>query len=347
MKPLKVLYAVQGTGNGHVARAQALLPLLTAQPFTTVDVLLSGTFVDVALPVAPLFSYPGISFHYGKNGGINWFKTATQNNWLALFRDILRAPVAQYDLVINDFEPVSAYACKIRRVPIVDVSHQAGVRHPRAARPSWKDPVAEWVLAHFAPAPRCVGFHFQSFGNNYRTPVIRPAIRELNQAVDGSVLVYLPAFAPDVLEPVFSALPERTWHVFIRAGLVHPSSAKNVIWHTIDQEAFLDRLGRCSHVLCSAGFELPSEALFLGRQVAVIPIVGQFEQACNAQEAARLGVCVLGGLHRPEDLDQLKHWLKADPLAPVDFPDETEKVVRRLLSDFRSNPELPEYVRPK
>jgi len=347
MKPLKVLYAVQGTGNGHVARAQALLPLLTAQPFTTVDVLLSGTFVDVALPVAPLFSYPGISFHYGKNGGINWFKTATQNNWLALFRHILRAPVAQYDLVINDFEPVSAYACKIRRVPIVDVSHQAGVRHPRAARPSWKDPVAEWVLAHFAPAPRCVGFHFQSFGNNYRTPVIRPAIRELNQAVDGSVLVYLPAFAPDVLEPVFSALPERTWHVFIRSGLSHPPSAKNVIWHTIDQEAFLDRLGRCSHVLCSAGFELPSEALFLGRQVAVIPIVGQFEQACNAQEAARLGVCVLGGLHRPEDLDQLKHWLKADPLAPVDFPDETEKVVRRLLSDFRSNPELPEYVRPK
>jgi len=347
MKPLKVLYAVQGTGNGHVARAQALLPLLTAQPFTTVDVLLSGTFVDVALPVAPLFSYPGISFHYGKTGGINWFKTATQNNWLALFRDILRAPVAQYDLVINDFEPVSAYACKIRRVPIVDVSHQAGVRHPRAARPSWKDPVAEWVLAHFAPAPRCVGFHFQSFGKNYRTPVIRPAIRELNQAVDGSVLVYLPAFASDVLEPVFSALPERTWHVFIRAGLVHPSSAKNVIWHTIDQEAFLDRLCRSSHVLCSAGFELPAEALFLGRQVAVIPIVGQFEQACNAQEAARLGVCVLGGLHRPEDLDQLKHWLKADPLAPVDFPDETEKVVRRLLSDFRSNPELPEYVRPK
>jgi uncharacterized protein (TIGR00661 family) len=347
MKPLKVLYAVQGTGNGHVARAQALLPLLTAQPFTTVDVLLSGTFVDVALPVAPLFSYPGISFHYGKNGGINWFKTATQNNWMALFRDILRAPVAQYDLVINDFEPVSAYACKIRRVPIVDVSHQAGVRHPRAARPSWKDPVAEWVLAHFAPAPRCMGFHFQSFGTNYRTPVIRPAIRQLNQTMDGSVLVYLPAFAPDVLEPVFSALTERIWHVFIRAGLVHPPSAKNVIWHTIDQEAFLDRLGRCSHVLCSAGFELPAEALFLGRQVAVIPIVGQFEQACNAQEAARLGVRVLGGLHRAEDLDLLKHWLKEAPLAPVPFPDETEFLVRNLLSDFRANPELPGYVRPK
>jgi uncharacterized protein (TIGR00661 family) len=209
MKPLRVLYAVQGTGNGHVARAQALLPLLVAQSQTTVDVLISGTFVDVALPIAPQFSYPGVSFHYGKNGGINWFKTATRNNWMALLRDILRAPVARYDLVINDFEPVSAYACKIRRVPIVDVSHQAGVRHPRAARPSWKDPVAEWVLAHFAPAPRCMGFHFQSFGTNYRTPVIRPAIRELNQTMDGSVLVYLPAFAPDVLEPVFSALTER------------------------------------------------------------------------------------------------------------------------------------------
>jgi uncharacterized protein (TIGR00661 family) len=192
-----------------------------------------------------------------------------------------------------------------------------------------------------------MGFHFQSFGTNYRTPVIRPAIRQLNQTMDGSVLVYLPAFAPDVLEPVFSALTERIWHVFIRAGLVHPPSSKNVIWHTIDQEAFLDRLGRCSHVLCSAGFELPAEALFLGRQVAVIPIVGQFEQACNAQEAARLGVRVLGGLHRAEDLDLLKHWLKEAPLAPVPFPDETEFLVRNLLSDFRANPELPGYVRPK
>jgi len=347
MKPLKVLYAVQGTGNGHVARAQALLPLLTAEPNTTVDVLISGTFVDVSLPIPPLYNYQGISFRYGKTGGINWFKTATQNNWWALLRDILRVPVVQYDLVINDFEPVSAYACKIRRVRIVDVSHQAGVRHPKAARPSWKDPVAEWVMAHFAPAPRCLGFHFQSFGTNYRTPVIRPAIRDLKQAIDGSVLVYLPAFSPDVLEPVFLALPERTWHVFLRASLVHPPSSKNVIWHTIDQAAFLDRLGRCSHVLCSAGFELPAEALFLGRQVAVIPIVGQYEQACNAQEAARLGVCVLKGLHRSEDLDPLRHWLQAEPLASVDFPDETEKVVRRLLSDFRDNPELPGYVRAK
>ena len=347
MKPLRLLYAVQGTGNGHVARAQALLPLLVAQPFTSVDVLISGTFVDVTLPIAPLYSFPGVSFHYGKNGGINWFKTALKNNWLALFRDILRVPVAQYDLVINDFEPVSAYACKIRRVPIVDISHQAGVRHPQAARPSWKDPVAEWVLAHFAPAPRCVGFHFQSFGNNYRTPVIRPAIRKLNQAMDGSVLVYLPAFAPDVLEPVFAELPERTWHVFIRSGLVAPKPVKNVMWHTIDQAAFLDRLGRCSHVLCSAGFELPAEALFLGRQVAVIPIVGQFEQACNAQEAARLGVRVLGGLHRTKDLEQLTLWLNEAPLAPVPFPDETESLVCNLLSDFRANPELPGYVRPK
>jgi uncharacterized protein (TIGR00661 family) len=192
-----------------------------------------------------------------------------------------------------------------------------------------------------------LGFHFQSFGTNYRTPVIRPAIRDLKQAIDGSVLVYLPAFSPDVLEPVFSAFPERTWHVFVRSGLVPFDSVNNVIWHTIDQAAFLDRLGRCSHVLCSAGFELPAEALFLGRQVAVIPIVGQFEQACNAQEAARLGVCILGGLHRTADLDQLKLWLQAEPLAPVDFPDEAEKVVRGLLTDFRDNPELPGYVRPK
>lgn len=347
MKPIRVLYAVQGTGNGHVARAQALLPFLMADPATAVDVLISGTFVDVALPIAPRYSYPGISFRYGRKGGIHWVKTARQNNWWALFRDILRVPVGHYDLVINDFEPISAYACALRRVPIVEVSHQAGVRHPLAARPPWKDPVAEWVLAHFAPANRCLGFHFQPFGSNYRTPVIRPAIRQLKQALDGSVLVYLPAFSPEVLGPVLAAFPDRVWHVFVRPGLVPAMQTENIWWHSIDQEAFGHQLARCSHVLCSAGFELPAEALFLGRQVAVIPIVGQFEQACNAQEAARLGVTVLSGLHKAQDLEVLKQWLRKEPLAPVDFPDETEQLVRNLLQDFRANPELPGYVRSK
>ena len=42
---MKVLYAVQATGNGHISRAQVLVPIL--KKFAHVDVLVSGTSADL------------------------------------------------------------------------------------------------------------------------------------------------------------------------------------------------------------------------------------------------------------------------------------------------------------
>ena len=348
MTPLRLLYAVQGTGNGHVARAQALVPLLLAQPNVRLDLVVSGTLVDVGLPLTPRERYAGFSFRYGKSGGIDWFQTFWANSWWKLLRSIQKTPVAEYDLVLNDFEPVTAYACKWRKIPIIDISHQAGVRHPGAARPKHQDPLAEWVLANFAPAKRCLGFHFVAQDINYRTPVIRPTVRQLKRAVDGSVLVYLPAYAPEVLLPVLMGLSQRVWHVFVRPGTPLPKNTpEHVNWHAIDQEAFLDRLSRASHVLCSAGFELPAEALFLGAALAIVPIAGQYEQSCNAAEAKKLGARVLCSLHRPKDRQKLTDWLGLERGHPVYFPDETETLVQDLLRRFRENPQLPDYVRAK
>lgn len=344
MRPLRLLYAVQGTGNGHVARAQALLPLLQAQPSVQVDVVVSGTLVDVSLPMEPRFTYSGISFRYGKKGGIDWFRTFWANSWWKCIRDVWTTPVHEYDLVLNDFEPITAYACRIRNVRSIEISHQSGVRHPNAARPRFKDPLAEWVLAHFAPAPRCLGFHFTARGANYRTPVIRPAVRGLTRNSDGSVLVYLPAFAPEVLLQTFADWDFKNWHVFVRSGTVCPPAPAHIVWHPIDQEHFLFRLARASHVLCSAGFELPAEALYLGAALAVVPISGQFEQACNAAEVKTLGALVLRGLTRTKDLNKLRNWAEHGAGIRVEFPDETEILVRDLIQRFRENPELPDYI---
>jgi len=48
---VKIFYAVQATGNGHISRAIGLMPYL--QQYGTVDVFLSGSnsSLDVDLPV--------------------------------------------------------------------------------------------------------------------------------------------------------------------------------------------------------------------------------------------------------------------------------------------------------
>jgi UDP:flavonoid glycosyltransferase YjiC (YdhE family) len=45
---MKILYAVQGTGNGHLSRAMDIVPLLRKK--AEVDVLVSGIQGDLKLP---------------------------------------------------------------------------------------------------------------------------------------------------------------------------------------------------------------------------------------------------------------------------------------------------------
>lgn len=103
---MKVLYAIQGTGNGHVSRANAIIPLL--QQYCQTEVLLSGTQADVDVQHPLAHRLRGMSFVFGKKGGIDFYKTFQQLQTRRFLREIQALPVEQYDLVINDFEPVSA-----------------------------------------------------------------------------------------------------------------------------------------------------------------------------------------------------------------------------------------------
>ena len=45
---MKILYAIQGTGNGHLSRARDIIPVL--QQKGELDILVSGIQADVDLP---------------------------------------------------------------------------------------------------------------------------------------------------------------------------------------------------------------------------------------------------------------------------------------------------------
>ncbi len=49
----------------------------------------------------------------------------------------------------------------------------------------------------------------------------------------------------------------------------------------------------CRGVLCGAGFETPSEALYLKKKLLVIPMKNQYEQQCNAMALKEIGVPVI------------------------------------------------------
>ena len=106
---MKILYAIQGTGNGHLSRARDIIPIL--QNIGEVDLLISGTQADIALPYPIKYRMRGLGFIFGKKGGVDLWQTLLQNNITGILREIHKVPVDDYDIVINDFEPVSAWAC--------------------------------------------------------------------------------------------------------------------------------------------------------------------------------------------------------------------------------------------
>ena len=63
---MRILYAVQKTGNGHLARAQEIIPIL--QIYGDVDILTSGSQSQINLGFPVKYDFKGISLFYGSNG---------------------------------------------------------------------------------------------------------------------------------------------------------------------------------------------------------------------------------------------------------------------------------------
>ena len=63
----------------------------------------------------------------------------------------------------------------------------------------------------------------------------------------------------------------------------------NLVFHQIDDRLFLEKMASCRGLLSTAGFESICEAMYLGKPVMMVPVAGQYEQACNALDAVNSG----------------------------------------------------------
>ena len=297
---MKILYAIQGTGNGHISRAREIVPLL--QQYGEVDLLISGTQSEVKLAQPVKYQFHGFSFVFGRKGGVHHWETYKTMNLPRFFKDMRQIPLKDYNLIINDFEPVTAWACKLQGVESVGLSHQASFQSQKVPKPKSID-WAQLVMKYYAPATHYVGFHFDQYDDFIYTPVIRSEIRQLVVTDLGHYTVYLPAIDDKLLVPILQQLPEVEWEVFSKHSKTK-YTAKNVRVSPVHNEEFNKSLASCTGLFTGGGFEGPAEALFLGKKLLVMPMRFQYEQQCNAFALKQLGFPVIWGSN--------KNWLPHD-----------------------------------
>ncbi|MCF8245007.1 MAG: hypothetical protein K9J37_11485 [Saprospiraceae bacterium] len=324
---MKILYAIQGTGNGHISRARDIVPILARMG--DLDVLVSGVQADVELGFPVRYQYKGLSFIFGKKGGVDVVETYRKSNMLRLFREVRSLPILDYDLVISDFEPVSAWACFLKRKTCIGLSHQAAVLHEVAPRPNKFDPIGKAVLKRYAPVTHSYGFHFQAYAEGIFTPLIRQQVRELKVGDQGHYTVYLPAYDDQRILKTLGKFKNMHWEVFSK-HTKKAYQAGNVAVQPVCNEAFLQSLASATGVLCGAGFETPAEALFMGKKLMVVPMRGQYEQQCNAAALKAMGVPVIKNLRKKQHA-KIGEWLADVTVPKVEYPDITEAILKMIV----------------
>jgi uncharacterized protein (TIGR00661 family) len=324
---MKILYAIQGTGNGHLSRSLDIIPCL--QKHGQVDILVSGSQGDLSIPYPVKYKLQGLSFIFGKSGGVSLWKTIAQSKLRKLVKSVNNLPVEDYDLVINDFEPVSAWACYFKNKACISLSHQSAVLVPGLPRPGETDMIGKLILSNYAPSSAKYGFHFSAFADNIFTPVIRQQVREQEISDAGHYSVYLPSYDDKRLIKNLSEFKNVKWDIFSKHN-TKPYSSKNINIQPVNSEKFTASMASSSGVLCGAGFETPAEALFLGKKLMVIPMKNQYEQQLNAAALKAMGVPVIKSL-KPKYYPEISDWIENGQNIPVNYPDITQDIIDRII----------------
>ncbi|MCC5944103.1 MAG: glycosyl transferase [Bernardetiaceae bacterium] len=338
---MRILYALQGTGNGHISRAQTIIPLLRQRAET--DILVSGEASDLSLPYPIRFTLKGLGFQFGTKGGVDMGRSLRKANFLRFMQDIRQLPVSEYDLVIQDFEPISAWAAKWRGVPCVALSHQASLLHPDCPKPNYKSPLSMQVLKHYAPAMAYYGFHFMPLDKWVFTPVIRQKVREAQVSNKGHYTVYLPAYSDAWLIDFLSDFKDIRWEVFSKNTKIHTRIGHISLYPPHD-EHFIKSMASAKGVLCGAGFETPAEALFMGKKLLVVPMENQYEQHYNAAALQAMNIPVIKNLKKKQQ-KKVQQWLYKAEAISVDYPDQTHHIIDQILHEHIPN--AAELIRKK
>lgn len=328
---MKVLFGIQTTGNGHIGRSVEVIREL--QRYVEVDVAISGGKGGIELPFQPKFQFSGLSYDFGRNGGFDNWASLKKIKPLKFIKECRSIPMKDYQMVISDFEPVTAWAGHLNQVYTVQLSNQATFHLYPNLFETKKHKLSRGILRFFCPADQYYGYHFKPLGENVYSPIIREDIRSLNPSNDGPWLVYLPCYGSHRIYHFLKEIDEECWHVFA-PDVSQGFKDGNVEFSPPSNLQFLEALERAKGVFCTAGFGLSSESLFLRKQLVVVPMKHQVEQLFNAKFLAEMGVPVLSGI-KPQNIKSFKEIIRKNVPCPlVHYRKLANSIVKRMLTDY-------------
>lgn len=304
----RIIYGVSGEGSGHSSRSSEVLPELIEHGHE-VRVATYARGIDNLARDFDCIEIQGLTI-VSHNNRVSQLGTLTENmrripGLRRTWRRLRREGFEEFrpDVVLTDFEPMSAYLAKQFGLPLITVDNQQRMRYMRYEPPPGmlidrKLTVA--IIAAMTPQPSasCVTAFVQGEPTNDRTwifpPLVRREVRSRTATTGDRYLVYTTS-GYDTLNEVLRSFPGERFIVY---GSGRDDTQGNLEFKLPSREGFIADLQDARGVIATAGFTLISESLYLGKPYLALPTTGQFEQQLNAWqlEQSGFGVAAKGDL---------------------------------------------------
>lgn len=305
---MKILYGVVGEGMGHAMRSSVILERLVAGGHE-VRIVGSGRAAEYLEKLHPsrVTTITGLTMVYEDNV-VRKLKTAFENLRAAAG---LPENVAAYlelarswspDIVVSDFESWAYAFARGQRIPIVSVDNMQIIHRCTHERDVIEGDAAAFMLAKGivkGKLPRCNAYLITTFffppvrkdRTTLHPPILRQVMLDAKKKVRAGdhVLVYQSGTSHESLEDALREV-EAPFRIYgLRRGLTEPVTEGNLTYCPFSEEGFAEDLATCRAVIAGGGFTLMGEAIFLGKPMLSVPLVGQFEQILNANYLQKLG----------------------------------------------------------
>ena len=359
---MKYLFLVQGEGRGHMTQAIVLSSILLSNGHEIVHTFIGKSnrreipdyfYEHIESGITELNS-PNFILDK-ENKSLNLSKSIAYN---AKFLGIYKKSLDQIhevvkntkpDAIINFYDFLGGFYFRFykpKNVRHVCIGRQFLTHHPDYPFVSGRDVEKKLYLTNNKiTSQKCDKYLALSFrpyspakvGNIVVVPpLLKPEIKQQKIINENFILGYMvnDGYAEEII--AWQAEHRETeLHCFWdRKKMPEDYTPQPNLWfHQINNERFNDMMSRCKGYISTAGFESICEAMYLQKPILMIPVEGQYEQACNAVDAEISGAGIQSSSF---DVSKLLEYISSYK-PNTDFKnwsDQTESIFLRELTNF-------------
>ncbi|MDA3802733.1 MAG: hypothetical protein PF488_02420 [Patescibacteria group bacterium] len=312
---MKFLFFIQGEGRGHMSQAITLQEKLRNSGHTVTAVFVGAKNIDqvpvffkdnfncqIHTLISPKFTTDK------KDKGILLYRSAFISllkipNYFKSIKSINKS-IKKYnpDALISFYEPMLGnylrfFKC---RTPSFFIGHQYFLNHSKfnLLFKNYLEKLIFRTYNKFTSTKKStkIALSFTKENDEEKNklyicpPLIRKEIKNADILDKDFILSYIlnPGYSKDLIKQA-EHNPDLNIETFSKKEINYKTPI-NINFYPISNELFIKKLSTCSYYISTAGFDSISEAIYLQKQVRLIPTKGHIEQKYNAIDAQRAGL---------------------------------------------------------